>query len=313
MADNQQSPFVKHLPIMALGLVVATIFLIAIFTFQVRATEKAVVTRLGKITGIRDAGLHFRLPYPIEAVNTYDIRLRTFDGNVGKLEETFTRDGKNLIVGIYIIYKIDDLKKFYQNVITVPVAENRLNSLMRTVKNAVIGKHDFDQIVNTDPKKMELAKIEQEMLDAVASDAEKLFGVKVVSLGIKKIGVPEKISEKVFERMINERKKVAQKYRSEGERIANQIKAEADKQRKDKITDAEAQAKLIRADGDAQAAGFYATFKKDPELAAFLRKLDALKKIMQTKTTLILDTESVPFDLLKMKPEDISNTQNKGK
>jgi membrane protease subunit HflC len=173
----------------------------------------------------------------------------------------------------------------------------------------VIGRYDFDQLVNTIPEKMQLDQVISELRSGIASFAETEYGLRIETVGIKSLGIPEKTSENVFERMINERKVVAERYRQEGKRISEQIKAEADKQRELLLADAEAKSKRIRAEGDAEAASHYAAFRKDPQLAAFLRKLDALRKIMSTRTTLILDTDSVPFDLFKMNPGQTSESQ----
>jgi membrane protease subunit HflC len=290
----------QHWPTILLGLIVAAVFLVAIFSFQVKSTEWAVVTTFGKIDGVREGGLHFRLPYPIQNIIKFDNRLRCFDGSVGKIEETFTKDGKNILIGIYVIYKISDPSKFYKTVVTIPDAEDRLNSLMRTMKDGVIGTYNFDQIINTDPKKMLLNEIEAKIKDGIAAVADKQYGLSIQSVGVKSVGLPESITEKVCERMINERKVVAAEYRAEGKKKADTIKYEADNMKSRIITDAQAQAKTIRAQGDAEAASYYSAFRKNPELAAFLRKLDSLRKIMGSKTTVVLDTDSVPFDLLKM-------------
>ena len=99
--------------------------------------------------------------------------------------------------------------------------------------------------------------------------------------------------------MIAERKRVADKYIAEGESEARKIRISADSAKVIKLADAEAQAKEIRAKGDAEAAKYYAVFKQNPELAEFLRKLDSLRVVMKGRTTLVVDTNTAPFDLLK--------------
>ena len=128
---------------------------------------------------------------------------------------------------------------------------------------------------------------------------------------IKSINIPESISKKVFERMKDERKAAAQVFLSEGKKEAEQIKIAANSKVKAMLADAEAKSKEIRAEGDAKAAEFYSTFKKDPELAIFLRKLDSLRKVMQSKTTLILDTNSAPFDIMKMNADQLHSVPAK--
>lgn len=294
----------QHWPTIFLGLIVACIFLVAIFSYQVKETEVAVVTTFGKISGIKEAGLHFRLPYPVQDVIRFDNRFRCFNGSVGKLEEVLTKDAKNITVGIFVTYNILDPVKFYKTLVTIPNAEDKLNSYMRDSKNAVICTYSFDQLVNTDPKKIQLSEIETKIRQSLAERVEP-FGIKIDGVGINNIGVPEQISEKVFERMVSERKVVASEYRSEGKKIADTIRYEADNKKREELADAEAKAKTVRAEGDAEAASYYATFRQNPELAAFLRKIDSMKKIMGSKTTLVLDTDCAPFDILKMNSEKL--------
>ena len=99
--------------------------------------------------------------------------------------------------------------------------------------------------------------------------------------------------------MIQERKVVAQDYLSRGAQEASDIRTKAEQSRAEILTNAEATAKSIRAEGDAEAAKYYEVFKENPELAVFLRKLDSLRRIMKGRTTLVLDTNAAPFDLLK--------------
>ncbi len=304
----------KHWPSLLLGFVVLVIFLFAIFSFQVDSTEYAVVTTFGRITSVKDAGLHFRWPYPVQSIIRFDNRLRCFEGSIGKIEETYTADSKNLIIGLYAVYKIADPAKLYRSVGTVSNAEDKLNNLIRNFKNAVVGSYKFSEFVNTDPAKMKLSDIGNKILEGVKPKALADYGLEVKDIGIKSLLIPEATSNEVFERMKAERGIVASIYRSEGEKIAKQITDEADNKKKEKIAEAEAQAKKIRAEGDAKAAAYYSVFKEDPSLADFLRKLDTLKKIMPKKTTLILSTKYPPFDLLNMEPETFKNvaTQNQG-
>lgn len=312
-ADAEEAGLFKHWPALLLGAIVVIIFLFSIFSYQVESTEYGVVTTFGKITSVKSAGLHFRWPYPIQKIERFDNRLRCFEGGTGKTEETYTADSQSIIVGIFITYKIIDPQKLFRTVVNIYSGEDRLNSLMRSVKVAVIGTHKFDEFININPGKMRIGEIEEEMRKGLDGKARKEYGVEIVSAGIKSLAVPEKISEKVFERMKAERAVLAQKYRSEGKSIAQQIKNEADNKRKIKLAEAEAEAKRIQADGDAKAATYYSVFKEAPELADFLRKLDTLKKIIPKKTTLILNTKYPPFDLLELNPESLGRTLREDK
>jgi len=294
-----------HWPTMLLGLIVAAIFLVAIFSFQVNTTENAIVTTLDKIDDRAiEPGLHFRWPYPIQKVYKFDKRLRCFGGATAEFEETIVKSGQNVALKVFVLYRIDNAKEFFKRLTTIGTGEAKLNEWLRRVKLETFGKYDFNQLVNVDPKKMKLHEIEAEMQFKLAKEA-KAYGMQVQTVGIEAINIPESISKDVFERMKKEREVQATKYTAEGTTVAQEIMTKADSKRSEVLTTAQAQAKMIRAEGDAEAAKYYATFKQNPKLAIFLRKLDALGNIMQEKTTLILDTNSAPFDMLKMNATDL--------
>ena len=106
------------------------------------------------------------------------------------------------------------------------------------------------------------------------------------------------ITEKVFDRMVAERKQFADRSIAEGKSKAREIRISADRDRTIALAEAEAQAQRIRAEGDAKAAESYKTFSSDPELAEFLRKIEALRVILRGRTTIVFDTNVPPFDLL---------------
>lgn len=290
----------KHWPTMWLGFIVAAILLVAVFSFQLPETQCAVVTTFGRPQVVGAPGLHFRWPYPFQRVYTFDRRVRCFSGGEGKLEETMTKDGHNILIGIYVTYRIKDVKVFFTSLENMTKAESQLNSLMRGAKNAAFGKYDFNQIVNTDSKKMKLGEIQNDILGKLRQDAAS-YGLEIISVGINTINVPKTISEKVFDRMIAERKKESDRIIAEGDKKAETIKIKADRERAQILAKAEAQALKTRAEADAKAAEYYKVFGEDPELAEFLRKLDALRKVMKGRTTLVVDTATPPFDLLKPK------------
>lgn len=290
--------FFKHWPTMLLGLIVAVILLTAVFSFQLNQTEVAVVTTFGRPSVVEEPGLHFRWPFPFQEVYRFDKRIRCYEGSSGKQEETVTNDGHNIIVGIYVNYRISDVNEFFSKLKDVSNAEDVLNSLMRSAKNTAFGKRNFDQIVNANGEMLKLDELTGDIKQALVNDT-KDFGIEIVGVGINTLGVPKTVSEKVFERMIAERKQFADKNLAEGKREAKEIRVKADLERDKIIANAEAEAQKLRAEGDAAAAKFYKEFAKDPELAGFLRKIDALRLIMAKGTTLVIDTDMPPFDLLK--------------
>ena len=233
----------KHWPTMLLGLIVAAILLVAVFSFQLPQTEVAVVTTFGRPELVSEPGLHFRWPYPFQRVYNFDKRVRCFSGGEGKLEETMTKDGHTILVGIYVTFRISDAKLFVTSLENMTKAESRLNSLMRGAKNNAFGNYNFDQVVNTDPAKMELGKIQDEILASLREESQKYgYGLEIISVGINTINVPKTISEKVFDRMIAERKKESDRIIAEGDMKAEKTTIEADRERARIIADADARA-----------------------------------------------------------------------
>jgi membrane protease subunit HflC len=153
-------------------------------------------------------------------------------------------------------------------------------------------------IVNADPQALQFERVEREILDAARPEALRRYGIRLEFLGLRKLSLPEAITEKVFERMRAERREVADQYRSEGEAEAVRIRAEADSAREQKLAAADAEARRIRAAGDAKAAEHYRVFAADPELAIFLRKLEVLEQTLGEKSTVVVSEQTEPFDLL---------------
>lgn len=282
---------------MLLGLLVALVLLTAVFSFQLNQTEVAVVTTFGRPAVVENAGLHFRWPFPFQKVYFFDKRIRCYEGSSGKLEETATRDGHNIIAGIYVNYRISGAEEFFSKLKDVTNAEDLLNTIMRSAKNTAFGQYEFSQIVNTDPKKLKLNEIQNLIKENLSRDTAG-FGITIVGVGINNLGVPKTVTDKVFDRMIAERKQFADKNLAEGKREAKEIRINAERERTITLAKAEAEAQKIRAEGDAAAAEFYQVFREQPELAEFLRKLDALRVVMKGKTTVVFDTAVPPFDLL---------------
>ena len=305
MTTEAESRGRKHWATIFLGFIVAFIFVVAIFSYQVDETQMAVLTTFDQPDeNPIGPGIHPRWFYPIQQVHKFDTRYRCFDGNTAKIEEVLTKDQQNVIVGMYVIYKISNPVKFYMTMVNIPAAERQLNTWMRGARSEVIGTYDFDQLINTNPKVMQLEQVESKIKTKLV-ELSAPFGIEVKSVGIKSLSIPESISKNVFERMISERQRAAQKFLSEGDAQANDIRIKADGEVRKMLADSEAKAKEIKAQGDAKAAQYYATFKKNPELAIFLRKLQSLQKVMKSKTTLILDTDSAPFDIMKMNADQL--------
>jgi membrane protease subunit HflC len=280
-----------------LGLLIAGLFVLLQVVFIVRQGDAAVLTRLGRpVAAIVDPGLYRRWPWPVEKVYRYDNRTHILEGS---FEEALTRDGKNVLAGLYAGWRIRDPIRFIERVGTIERAESNLDGLLRTHKNSLLGQYTFSNLVNVDAKQVMLDEIERRVLDEVRPAALARYGVDVQFVGVRRLGLPEAITESVFERMRAERQELADRYRSEGEGAAIKIRAQADSERDKLLAQADADAKRIRAEGDAAATEFYQVFEKSPDLAMFLRKLEVLEDTLKEKATVVLSADTEPFDLLK--------------
>ena len=280
------------------GILLLLIFAALLVSYQVRQTEVAVVTTFGKAsTEAITAGLHFKLPWPIQKVVKFDRRVQNFED---KFEQTSTEDGKSLLITVYAGWKVVDPGAFLKSFPSggASAAEPTLESWVRSSKNAVVGKHQFSDFVSTDAEKLKFTQIESEILEKVKVEALGKAGIEVAFLGIKRIGLPESASQRVFDRMREERMRLVQQFQSEGEAQSIQIRTTADTKREEIISKAEKEAIRIRGEGDAEAAKSLAVFEQDPEFAVFLLRLEALEKTLKDRATLIFDERTPPFDML---------------
>ncbi len=292
----------KRNPITILtAVLVGLIFAALLFLFQVRQTEAAIVTTFGKYGDApKGPGVHFRLPWPIQNVHRFDNRVQNFEK---KFDQTTTRDSQTLLMDVFVGWKVADPRVFLERFGgDVTRAENNLDGLLRDAKNSVVGRHPLNHFISTNPQDLRFDEIEQEMLDLVKPQAAANYGIEIVLLGIKQIGLPESVTAKVFERMKAEREKLIKQYRGEGDGLARKIRADAELKREEILAEAERQATIIRGAADARAADALKAFEQEPALAKFLLKLDALEQSLKERSTLILDPQTPPFDLLRSGP-----------
>ncbi|MFC1636370.1 protease modulator HflC [Planctomycetota bacterium] len=293
---------------LAIALFVALIAIslgLYLVSFQVRETESCLVTTFGKATAedeITEPGLYFKWPFPIQQVHKFDSRMRVFET---ESEETRTAGGEPIIVSTYVIWKIARPLEFFNAIKTVTKAENELlRSRVRNVQNNAIGRHYFSEFVNSDKDKIQFKSIQDDMLaDLQKAVADAKFGVDVKTVGIKQLKVSKDVSTAVFDRMKAERARRADAITSQGTGEATKITTDAKSKAEELIAAAEARAKRIRGKGDAEAAKHYDKLEENVELAMLLRDLEALQKILESRTTFVTPTDVAPFNLLKGMPK----------
>ena len=285
--------------IFATGSLLLLIFVLLLFVFQVRQTEVAVVTTFGKATRpITEPGPYWKWPWPVQKVYKFDQRTHVSEG---KFEQVLTSDGYSLLISVYVGWKISQPELFFPRFAgSTNRAEESLEGIVRNAYSGIVGKHPFSHFISTDEKNLKFGEIEQEMLARVQSDAKaNNYGIDITFLGIRRLGLPESVTKLVFERMESEREVQVSRIKSDGERQASDIRERANYESSKLLTDAEAQAQKILGEGEKEAARSFEVFKQEPNLAIFLLKLKALEQFLQNRTTLILDQNTSPLDLLK--------------
>ena len=284
---------VTSIVVIAIGLLVLNSIL-----FEVKETEQCVVTQFGKpIRVIKDAGLYAKLPDPIQAVRRFDKRLLLYDV---KPTEFLTADKKNLILDMYMAWRIVDPMRFLASVRERKIAEILLADVAAAEVGAAVGKIPLSALVSTDPESVIVDSIMGQVTTDCRGKALQNYGIDVVHVQMKQLRLPEQNLESVFQRMRAERQRMAKKYRSEGEEEAIKIRADADKQKRSMLAQAYREAEVIRGEGEAQAARIYAqAYSRDPKFYKLTRTLKAYETFLNDKTTVVLSTESELLKLLK--------------
>ena len=215
-----------------IGLLLIIIFGLLLFTFQVRTTEVAVVTTFGKPTRpITEPNLYFKWPWPIQKVWTFDRRVQNFED---RLTEGLTHDSFNLLTSVYVGWKVSDPTAFFPRFAgsanPIAAAETLLDQWLGNAKTAIVGKQQLSDFVTTSDNGTTFASIENEILAAIQSQIQtNTLGLEIKVLGIKRLQLPESVSQSVFDRMTSERKVLADRFQYEGERDAQRIRSDAER------------------------------------------------------------------------------------
>src|SRR5436190_14311655 len=284
-----------------IGLVLLLIFALLLFFVQVRQSEVVVITTFGKPTGkpLTKPGPYFRLPWGIQMVHRFDQRVQNFED---KFSEGLTQNGFNLLTSVYVGWKITDAQAFFPKFAgsTEPIAaaESVLQGLLSNAKSAVVGKHPLSDFVSASPDANKFIAIENEILAALQSQVKaNNYGLQIEFLGIEKLGLPESVTQSVFEQMTSERKVLADRLQNEGETEAQNIRSDGERRAAELLASADGQATTIRGQAEAEAAKSLAVFQQNPDLANFIFRLNALENSLKERSTLIFDGRTPPFDL----------------
>jgi membrane protease subunit HflC len=294
--------------------------------FVVDETEQVVITRFGKIVRepLTDPGLNFKLPF-FDKVNKFPKNLLFWDGDPGQiptLEKTY------IWVDAFARWRIIDPIKFKQTVDTVFSAQSRLDEIIDpAVRNAVTSYRlietvrrsnrvldTFEVGIEKDDAADERVRYvitagrEQIMLGILKQAQPKLdkFGIELVDVKIKRINYVDQVRNSVYNRMIAERKQIAEKFRSEGVGEARKIRGNKERDLKQIESEAYRTAEEIKGKADGQAADIYArAFGVDPEFYSFLKTMEVYRETLSGDSTLVLSTDSDFLGYLKGLPDSI--------
>ncbi len=262
--------------------------------FTVDQRERAIVFQLGEIREvITQPGLNFKWPL-IQNVRFFDNRILTMD--TPETERFITSEKKNLLVDSFVKWRIDDVRQYY---ISVQGDEARAQTrLAQTINSAL--REEFGKRTVHDVVSGEREEIMRVVRDSVDEDARKI-GVSIVDVRLKRVELPQEVSEAVYRRMEAERKSVAAELRSEGFSAAEKIRAEGERAREVIIAEAYRDAQRVKGDGDRKAAAVYAkAFSENPEFYSFYRSLEAYRAGFKNKSdVLVLEPNSEFFKYLK--------------
>lgn len=260
-------------------------------------TEHVVITQFGRsVAVLSEAGLHAKLPVPIQRATRIDKRVLFAEQPPTEL---LTSDKKNVIVSTFVSWRIGDPLKFLTSLRTREAAEARLAALVQSELGSTLGNLAFSSVVPAPRDGGGLEQVEERVQRACHDAAQRDFGIEVVGFGVTRLGYPAQNLQSVFARMRAERERIARGHRSEGKAAAQKIRAEADRERSAALANAEAEAQRLKGEGEAEAARIYADAYGDhAAFYAFLRTLESYEKVLQGNTTLVLPADSPFLELL---------------
>ncbi|AAZ96557.1 HflC [Thiobacillus denitrificans ATCC 25259] len=283
----------RNIGTLLIALVVALVILSGSM-YTVDQRQNALVFQLGEVVAVKKTpGLYFKLPL-VQNVRYFDTRILTLDS--ADPERFITSEKKNVLVDSFIKWRVFDAKQFYVSVGGDEMrAQIRLNQTVNDGLRAEFGKRTVNEVVSG--RREEIMSIIRAKAD---TDARKI-GVQVVDVRIKRVDLPESVSENVYRRMEAERKQVANELRSTGAAEAEKIKADADKQKDVIVAEAYRDAQRVKGEGDARAASVYAAaYGRNPEFYAFYRSMQAYRDSFKNKSdVLVLDPSADFFKYMK--------------
>ena len=284
----------KNIGVGLVGILVVLLVL-ALSLFTVDQREYALVFRLGELVAVKkEPGLYLKVPF-LDDLKFFEKRIVTLDWE--QPAEIVTSENKTMTVDSFVKWRIIDPAKYYVSVKEggEAAAEDRLSQVVNAGLRDEFGKRTVRDVIAG-----ERGAIMQSMKVRADKEARQI-GIQVVDVRLKRVDYSEEISKSVFDRMIAERKRIANQLRSEGSAASEKIRADADKQREVIIAEAFRDAQKAKGEGDAKAAEIYSSaYGKNPEFYAFYRSQEAYKNSFKSKSdVMVLDPSSEFFKYMR--------------
>lgn len=299
--------------VIAVAVLAFLIFMGSFYTVDER--EQVIILQFGKPVGepVKDAGLHFKLPL-VQDVRKFEKRYLEWDGEANEVP---TSEKTYIWVDVFARWRISDPLRFYQRVNNEANAQSRLDDIIDSATRTYISENPLIEAVRNSNRDLQSSiesigeevavatiKIGRERITDLilkkAKEAMPEFGIELTDVRIKRINYTEQVREKVFDRMISERRRIAEKSRSEGQGEKARVDGEREKELKKITSEGYRIAQEIKGKADAEATSIYANaFGRDPEFYSFLQTLESYKSTMKSNTTVILKTNSEYLKFLK--------------
>jgi membrane protease subunit HflC len=279
--------------------------------------EQVILVQFGRPVGgvVSQPGLHAKLPL-IQVVHRFDKRWLEFDGDANEIP---TKDKKYIWVDTYARWRIQDPLRFFQAVRDERGGQSRLDDIVDGETRNAVASYDLIELVRSSNREFQITeelagigsaeamarittgrqKIAAQILEKAAKITPE-FGIELVDLRFKRINYVDTVQQKVFERMISERKRIAERSRSEGQGRAAEIRGQKERDMLAASSVGYKTAQEIKGRADAKAAAIYArAYGKDPEFYQFMKAMETLNASLDGKATLILSTDSELLKYLK--------------
>jgi membrane protease subunit HflC len=302
------------------SLVIAGVILLILLdgVFILNEREQVVITQFGKPVGeaIIEPGVHFKLPI-VQKTNVFDKRYLEWDGDRNQVP---TKDKKFIFVDTYARWQIVDPLQFFKRLRDETGAQSRLDDILDGETRNAVANNELGELIRSTNREVQSDELisdavgdtlvpiqigREKIQDIVLQEANKRtddLGIQILDFRFKRINYVEEVREKVYERMISERNRIADKFRSEGQGEASRISGQRDRDLKEIQSEAFRKAEEIKGKADAEAAAIYASaYNRNTtsrDLYAFLRSMESFQKTFDQQTTIVLSTESEFFRYL---------------